>query len=397
MAAALAADAPASRPLIAGVVTALVGFTSTFAVVLTGLRAVGASADQAASGLLALCVVVGLGCLFVGARYRMPITIAWSTPGVALLAATGAVDGGWPAVVGGFLVSAGLILLAGFFPPLGALIARIPPSIAQAMLAGVLLPLCVAPFTGLLSDPWGVAPVLVVWLVAARLLPRWAVPLAFVAATVVIVVGIIRSGAQVDAATLVPRVEFVAPTLTLGSVVGIGLPLFVVTMASQNVPGVAVMRSLGYTVPWRPAMIVTGVGSALGATAGAHAINLGAISAAIAAGPDSHPDPRRRWLASISAGGSYLVLAGLSSAFAALVLLAPAGVIPAVAGVALFAAFGSAIQQAIDDPGERMPAVVTFLVAASGVAVAGVSAAFWALLAGLLVRTVLHIGRRRAV
>ncbi|MBN9211868.1 MAG: benzoate transporter [Microbacterium sp. 71-36] len=396
MTASLADDAPASRPLIAGVVTALVGFTSTFAVVLTGLRAVGATADQAASGLLALCVVVGLGCLFVGARYRMPITIAWSTPGVALLAATGAVDGGWPAVVGGFLVSAALILLAGFFPPLGALIARIPPSIAQAMLAGVLLPLCVAPFTGLVSDPWGVAPVLVVWLIAARLLPRWAVPLAFVAATAVIVVGIVRSGAQVDPSTLIPRVEFVMPTLTLGSVVGIGLPLFVVTMASQNVPGVAVMRSLGYTVPWRPAMIVTGVGSALGATAGAHAINLGAISAAIAAGPDSHPDPRRRWLASISAGGSYLVLAALSSAFAALVLLAPAGVIPAVAGVALFAAFGSAVQQAIDDPGERMPAVVTFLVAASGVAVAGVSAAFWALLAGLVVRTVLHVGRRHA-
>jgi benzoate membrane transport protein len=395
--ASLASNAPASRPIIAGVVTALVGFTSTFAVVLTGLRAVGATADQAASGLLALCVVVGLGCLFVGARYRMPITIAWSTPGVALLAATGAVDGGWPAVVGGFLVSAALILLAGFFPPLGALIARIPPSIAQAMLAGVLLPLCVAPFTGLLSDPWGVAPVLVVWLIAARLLPRWAVPLAFVAATVVIVVGIVRSGAQVDVATLVPRVEFVAPTLTLGSVIGVGLPLFVVTMASQNVPGVAVMRSLGYTVPWRPAMIVTGVGSALGATAGAHAINLGAISAAIAAGPDSHPDPDRRWLASIAVGISYFVLAVLSSAFAALVLLAPAGVIPAVAGVALFSAFGSAIQQAIDDPGERMPAVVTFLVAASGVAVAGVSAAFWALLAGLLVRTVLHVARRRDI
>lgn len=389
-------DAPASRPIIAGIVTALVGFTSTFAVVLTGLRAVGATADQAASGLLALCVVVGLGCLFVGARYRMPITIAWSTPGVALLAATGAVDGGWPAVVGGFLVSAALILLAGFFPPLGALIARIPPSIAQAMLAGVLLPLCVAPFTGLLSDPWGVAPVLVVWLIAARLLPRWAVPLAFAAATVVIVVGIVRSGAEVEAASLLPRVEFVMPTLTLGSVIGIGLPLFVVTMASQNVPGVAVMRSLGYTVPWRPAMVVTGVGSALAAPAGGHAVNLGAISAAIAAGPDSHPDPDRRWLASISVGVSYFVLAALSSAFVALVLLAPAGVIPAVAGVALFAAFGSAVQQAIDDPGERMPAVVTFLVAASGVAVAGVSAAFWALLAGLLVRAVLHVGRRRA-
>ncbi|KTS70176.1 benzoate transporter [Microbacterium testaceum] len=390
-------DASAIRPIVAGVVTALVGFTSTFAVVLTGLRAVGASDDQAASGLLALCLAIAVGCLFVGARYRMPITIAWSTPGVALLAATGAVDGGWPAVVGGFLVSAVLILLAGFFPPLGALIARIPPSIAQAMLAGVLLPLCVAPFTGVLSDPWGVAPVLVVWLVAARLLPRWAVPLAFAAATVVIVIGIVRSGAQVDPATLVPRVEFVFPTLTFGSVVGIGIPLFVVTMASQNVPGVAVMRSLGYTVPWRPAMIVTGLGSAVAATAGGHAVNLGAISAAIAAGPDSHPDPNRRWLASISVGCSYFVLAALSSAFAALVLLAPAGVIPAVAGVALFAAFGSAIQQAIDDPGERMPAVVTFLVAASGIAIAGVSAAFWALLAGLVVRAVLHVGRRRAV
>ncbi|WP_295839699.1 benzoate/H(+) symporter BenE family transporter [uncultured Microbacterium sp.] len=396
MTASLASAAPASRPIIAGVLTALVGFTSTFAVVLTGLRAVGATDDQAASGLFALCVVVGLGCLFVGARYRMPITIAWSTPGVALLAATGAVGGGWPAVVGGFLVSAVLILLAGFFPPLGALIARIPPSIAQAMLAGVLLPLCVAPFTGVISDPWGVAPVLVVWLVAARLLPRWAVPLAFMSATVVIVIGIVRSGAQVDPATLVPRVEFVLPTLTFGSVIGIGIPLFVVTMASQNVPGVAVMRSLGYTVPWRPAMIVTGLGSALGATAGAHAINLGAISAAIAAGPDSHPDPDRRWLASISTGSSYLVLAALSSAFAVLVLLAPAGVIPAVAGVALFAAFGSAIQQAIDDPGERMPAVVTFLVAASGIAIASVSAAFWALVVGLLVRAVLHLGRRTA-
>ncbi len=175
---------------------------------------------------------------------------------------------------------------------------------------------------------------------------------------------------------------------------GIALPLFVVTMASQNVPGVAVMKSLGYTIPWRPAMLVTGLGSAAAAGFGGHAMNLGAISAAIAAGPDAHPDPRRRWVAGVSAGGTYLVLGALSAAFAAIVLLAPAGVIPAVAGVALFGAFGSAVQQAIDDPGERLPAVVTFLVAASGIAVLGVSAAFWALLAGLVVRTALHLGRR---
>lgn len=383
-----------TRPLIAGVVTALVGFTSTFAVVLTGLRAVGATAEQAASGLLAITLVVGVGCIVLAGRYRIPITVAWSTPGVALLAATGAVDGGWPAVVGGFLVSAALILCAALFPPLGALIARIPPSIAQAMLAGVLLPLCVAPFLGLIQDPWGVAPVLIVWLVASRLLPRWAVPLAFLAAIAVVAVELARTGVDADAATLLPRLEFTVPTLTVGSVVGIALPLFVVTMASQNVPGVAVMRSLGYTIPWRPAMLVTGLGSAAAAGFGGHAMNLGAISAAIAAGPDSHPDPKKRWVAGVSAGSTYLVLGALSAAFAAIVLLAPAGVIPAVAGVALFGAFGSAVQQAIDDPGERLPAVVTFLVAASGIAVFGVSAAFWALVAGLVTRAVLHVGRR---
>jgi len=383
-----------ARPLVAGVVTSLVGFTSTFAVVLTGLRAVGATPEQAASGLLAITLVVGVGCVVLASRYRIPITVAWSTPGVALLAATGAVDGGWPAVVGGFFVCAALILCTALFPPLGALIARIPPSIAQAMLAGVLLPLCVAPFVGLVDDPWGVAPVLLVWLVASRFLPRWAVPLAFVAAIAVVAVELARTGVDTDAASLLPRLEFTVPTLTVGSVIGIALPLFVVTMASQNVPGVAVMRSLGYTIPWRPAMLVTGLGSVAAAGFGGHVMNLGAISAAIAAGPDAHPDPRRRWVAGVSAGGTYLVLGALSAAFAAIVLLAPAGVIPAVAGVALFGAFGSAVQQAIDDPGERVPAVVTFLVAASGIAVLGVSAAFWALASGLLVRAVLHVGRR---
>ena len=390
----MTSTASLARPLVSGVVTALVGFTSTFAVVLTGLRAVGATPAQAASGLLAITVVVGIGCALLAWRYRMPITLAWSTPGAALLAATGVVDGGWPAAVGGFLVCAALILATALFPPLGALIARIPPSIAQAMLAGVLLPLCVAPFAGLVSNPWGVAPVLIVWLVASRLLPRWAVPLAFLAAAVVIAGELARTGTGVESASLLPRVEFTAPTVTLGSVIAVAVPLFVVTMASQNVPGVAVMRSFGYTVPWRPAMLVTGFGTAVAATAGGHAANLAAISAAIAAGPDAHPDRARRWWAGVSAGGTYLVLAALSSAFVALVLLAPAGVVAAVAGVALFGAFGGAVQQAIDDPGERLPAVVTFLVAESGVAVAGVSAAFWALLAGLVVRLVLHVGRR---
>ncbi|WP_164234656.1 benzoate/H(+) symporter BenE family transporter [Microbacterium hydrocarbonoxydans] len=386
--------APLSRPIMAGVVTALVGFTSSFAVVLTGLSAVGASSAQAAGGLLAASITMGLACVILAWRYRMPITVAWSTPGAALLAATGAVDGGWPAAIGAFLLTAALILLTALWPALGALIARIPPSIAQAMLAGVLLPLCLAPITGLVENPWGVVPVVLTWLVFARIAPRWAVPLAFAAAAVVVGVSLIRESAAVDPALLLPHAELTTPTFTAGAAVGIALPLFIVTMASQNVPGVAIMRSFGYEVPWRPAMLVTGLGTALGAPAGGHAINLAAISAALAAGPDADPDPRRRWVAGVSTGVSYLVLGGLSAAFAALVLLAPDAVIPAVAGLALFGAFGSSVQQAIDDPGERVPAVVTFLVAASGISLLGVSAAFWALVAGLMVRVVLHAGRR---
>jgi benzoate membrane transport protein len=220
------------------------------------------------------------------------------------------------------------------------------------------------------------------------------VPLAFAAAAIVVIAGLAAEGASVPAAALLPHVELTAPTVTVGSLIGIALPLYIVTMASQNVPGVAVMQSFGYRVPWRPAMLVTGIATALAAPAGGHAVNLAAISAALAAGPDAGPDRMRRWIAGVSTGVSYLVLGAAASVFATLVVLAPVAVIPAVAGLALLGAFGSAVQQAIDDPGERIPAVVTFLVAASGVSFLGVSAAFWALAAGLLVRLVLHAGRR---
>ena len=176
MSAAAPARASVSRPITAGVVTALVGFTSSFAVVLTGLDAVGATPQQAASGLLALSLTMGAACVLLAWRYRMPITAAWSTPGAALLAAVSVVDGGWPAAVGAFLVVAALILLTALVPRLGSLIAAIPPSIAQAMLAGVLLPLCLAPVTGVVENPWGVVPVVLTWLLFARLAPRWAVP-----------------------------------------------------------------------------------------------------------------------------------------------------------------------------------------------------------------------------
>jgi benzoate membrane transport protein len=380
------------RPISAGVVAGLVGFTSAFVVVLSGLAGVGANSDQAASGLLAVSVTMGLSCILLATWTRMPVTVAWSTPGAALLASTGMVDGGWPAAVGAFLITGVLIVLTGVVPHLGALIARIPASVAQAMLAGVLFQLCLGPITGLAANPLEVAPVVVVWLLALRLAPRWAAPLAFVAAAIVIGVHVVFSDAPIDAAAFIPRVEFTAPAFTLAGAIGIALPLYLVTMASQNVPGVAVMKGLGYEVPWRRSMVVTGIGTLLGAPAGGHTINLAAISAALAAGPEAGEDRDRRWIAAVTAGITFVLLGIASSAFGALVLLAPAGVIAAVAGLALLGTLAASLQSALAGSEERIPAVVAFATAASGIALAGVSAAFWALVAGLAVRSVLRLG-----
>lgn len=232
-----------SRPVAAGVVTALVGFTSAFVVVLQGLTAVGATHAQAASGLLAVTILMGLTSFVLSLTTRLPITVAWSTPGAALLASTGTVDGGWPAAIGAFVVTGVLVLATGLVPALGSLITRIPASVAQAMLAGIVMQLCLGSVTGMAANPWAVGPVVLVWVLALWLAPRWASPLAFVAAAVVIAAHLARSGAHVDTASLVPRLELTAPTLTLGGLVGVALPLYLVTMASQNVPGVAVMRA----------------------------------------------------------------------------------------------------------------------------------------------------------
>jgi benzoate membrane transport protein len=386
----------ALRPISAGLVSALVGFTSAFAVVLAGLTAVGATSEQASSGLLAVSVTMGVACILLTWWTRMPITVAWSTPGAALLATTGAVEGGWPAAVGAFLITGALIVLTGLVPWLGALVARIPAAIAQAMLAGVLLQLCLGPITGLAENPIAVAPIVIAWLLGMRFLPRWAAPLAFLTAAIVIGVHVAVSGDSVAPVSLAPRLEITAPAFTLAGAIGIALPLYLVTMASQNVPGVAVMKGLGYEVPWRRSMLVTGVGTLLGAPAGGHAINLAAISAALAAGPEAGEDRSKRWIASVTAGIVLIALGIASAAFGTLVSLSPAGVIAAVAGLALLATFATALKAALTETTEQIPAAITFATAASGIAILGVSAAFWALTAGLIVRFVLQVGRRAA-
>ena len=374
-------DPAAHHAIIAGVVAALVGYTGAFAVVLSGLRAVGASPAEAASGLLALTATMGIATLLLSHRHRIPVLIAWSTPGAALLASTGTVHGGWPAAVGAFLVCGVLILLTGIWHRLGSLIASIPAPIAQAMLAGVVLELCLTPVRGFVAHPAEVAPIVLTWLAMLRIAPKWSVPAAFAVALVVI--GIDAAGDGGVHGSLLPQLRWNTPRFTSAAILSLALPLYVVTMAGQNVPGTAILATYGYRVPWRDSMTVTGTGTIAGAFAGGHAVNLAAISAALVAAPHAHPDPDRRWRAAFSAGWSFLVLALLSGALTTFVSAAPADVVGAVAGLALLATLASSLGAALGGDTGREAAAITFVIAASGVTFLGIGAAFWALLAGL--------------
>ncbi len=370
-----------SHTVLAGVVAALVGFTGASAVVLTGLRGVGATPAEAASGLMALTVTQGFGTIWLTRRHRIPILLAWSTPGAALLASTGVVHGGWPAAVGAFLVVGVLITLTGLWPRLGALIASIPVPIAQAMLAGVVLELCLTPVKGFVAHPWEVGPIILVWLLFRRLAPKWAAPAAF--ATALIVIAVVAADHGGVNGSLLPHVRWTLPRFTTAGLLSLALPLYIVTMAGQNVPGTTVLASYGYRVPWAETMTTTGLGTIAGASAGGHAINLAAISAALVAAPPADPDPETRWIAAASAGWFYFVLALFSGALATLIGVASPDVIGAVAGLALLGTLASSLAGALGGEEGREAAAITFVVAASGTTFLGVGSAFWALLAGL--------------
>jgi len=383
------------RAVVAGLVTILVGYTGAFAVVLTGLQAVGASPAQAASGLAVLCFTMGTATIVLAWRYRMPITIAWSTPGAALLASTGIPEGGWPAAVFAFIVTGALLAVTGLVPWLGRLVAKIPTQLAQAMLAGVLVPICLVPVQSLLKAPLVIAPVLVTWLVMLAWKPRWA---AATAVGLALVIAVIAVGAGPGLAVLPPpgtALVFTMPVPSWSAAIGLAVPLWLVTMASQNIPGVAVLGSFGYRAPWRSALTLTGLGTVVGAPFGGHAINYAAISAALAASPDAGEDPAKRWRAAVVAGFGYLVFGGITATITALVFAGPPGLLQAAAGVALLGTLGASLAGSMAEAEGREAAVVTFLVAASGISVAGIGAAFWALAAGLLVRAVSVQLRRR--
>lgn len=379
-----------------GMLIAFVGFSSSFAVVLQGLKATGATDQEAASGLMALSVAMGACGIILSVWKRMPISIAWSTPGAAFLASVGMVKGGFPVVVGAFVISSLLIIIAGLFRPLSRAVSAIPPALANAMLAGVLVTLCLAPVKAVAFNPWLGLPIVIAFFVTAAINRLFAVPVALAVFVLVLIFGI-----HIDPAalahigdSLMPRPIFVMPEFSFAALISVAFPLFLITMASQNIPGITVLKVNGYEPGPGLLFTATGIFSLLAAPFGAHAVNLAAITAAMCAGEDAHRDPRRRYWAGIISGIFYVVLGLLAGAVTAAVALAPAVLIESVAGLALIGAFSASVTSAFKEAETREAAAVTFIVTVSGQAFGGISGAFWGLLAGGAVMTLTGYARR---
>lgn len=373
--------------IAAGFVTVLVGFASTAAIVFQAAQALDATPAQTASWMWALGIGMGATCIALSLRWKMPVVTAWSTPGAAVLA-TSAAGVSMGEAVAGFLVSALLIAIAGFSGIFERMLGRIPLSLASAMLAGVLLRFGIDAFAAIQAAPALVLSMLATWLLARRWWPRYAV-----IATLLAGIAAAALAGQLHLAGL--RLElaqpvWTTPRLSLASILGVALPLFVVTMASQNVPGVAAIRASGYPVPVSPAIGWTGVASLLLAPFGAFALNLAAITAAICMGPEAHADPARRYTAAVWAGLFYLLVGLFGATVAGLFAAFPQALVLAIAGIALFGTLGNSLVAALREEDEREAALVTFLVTASGLSLLGVGAAFWGLVAGVCVRLALR-------
>ncbi len=367
--------------IVAGFVAVLVGFTSSVVIVFQAAAALGATEAQATSWIWALGLGMGLTSLGLSWWYRMPVLTAWSTPGAALLVTAGA---GVPMgdAVGAFIVCALLITAAGATGWFDRIMHRIPQALSAALLAGVLVRFALDAFASLQREFWLVFPMFVVYLLGRRWWPRYAVPAVLAAGTAVAAFkGQLQLG-SVQWAWAVP--VFTMPTFSLAATIGMALPLFVVTMASQNLPGVAAQRAAGYAVPVSPVVATTGIATLLLAPFGAYALSLAAITAAICMGREAHEDPARRWTASATAGLVYIVVGLLGGAVVGLIAAFPKELVLAVAGFALLGTIGGGLAVAMKDERQREAALVTFLVTASGLSLWGVGAAFWGVVAGTL-------------
>jgi benzoate membrane transport protein len=376
----------------AGFVTVLVGYSSSAVIVFQAAKASGAGPAEIASWMWALGLGTGLTCIGLSLRYRVPVVTAWSTPGAALLVTSAA---GLPlsAAIGAFIVSGALMLLFGATGWFERQMSRLPVPLASGMLAGVLLRFGLDVFVAMKSQALLTLAMFALYLAGRRYWPRYAVPGVLLVGTAIAA----RQG-QLHLAGLhlaLARPILTVPTFTWSALVGVAVPLFVVTMASQNVPGVTVMRASGYReTPVSPLIAWTGLATVVLAPFGAFALNLAAITAAICTGGEAHPDPARRYVASVVAGGFYLMLGLMGATVGALFAAFPRELVLAVAGMALFGAIGSGLATALREDTQREPALITFLITASGVSLLGIGSAFWGLAGGLAAVAVLGGGRR---
>lgn len=379
--------------LFSALVAVFVGFAASVAVVLAAAQALGATPAQTVSWIAGLALAKGAASLWLSWRHRLPIICAWSTPGAALIAASSGLD--MAAAVGAFLLAAALMMLTAAFRPLGALIEKIPMPIAAAMLAGVIFRFVVAVFDEARVSPGLVLPLLAVFLLARLVNP-------FLGVIAALGVGIAVSFATGLATwptggLALTGLEFVTPRFDTAAMLGIGIPLYLVTMAAQNLPGFAVLRAAGYQPPVPACLFVTGLTSFLTAPFGAHMVNMAAISASICTGPDTHPDAAQRWKAGILYGVLWLAIAATAGLLLALILAMPKALIVAVAGLGLVGSLTGALTQATASDAHRFAAIIAFAVAASSLTLFGVGSAFWSLVAGLGVLTLDAIaGRLRA-
>jgi benzoate membrane transport protein len=367
--------------VVAGFVTVLVGFTSSAVLVFKAAEAAGAGPREIGSWMGALGLGMGLTCILLSLRYRVPVVTAWSTPGAAMLI-TGVAGVSMAEAVGAFLVSAALITASGFSGVFERAINRIPLSLASGLLAGVLLRFGLEVFVSLGTRPWMVLAMLAAYLAMRRTVPRYAV-LAALAAGVAVALG--QGALRLDTVSLaLAQPVYTAPVFSVGALFGVAIPLFIVTMASQNVPGVAVIRASGYEVPVSPVIGWTGVATLALAPFGGFTVNLAAITAAICMGREAHEDPRRRYVAAVAAGVFYLLVGLFGATVAALFAAFPKELVLSIAGLALLGTIGNGLAVALANARDREPALITFLVTASGVTLLGVGSAFWGLVAGAL-------------
>jgi len=365
--------------VVAGFITVLVGFASSAVIVFQAAQAVGATQAQIASWMWALGLGMGVTCIGLSLRYRVPVVTAWSTPGAAMLVVgTGAVA--YSDAIGAFLLAAVLGMLAGFSGVFAKVMRRVPMALAAGMLAGVLLRFGLDVFVSMGTQLGMALAMFATWLVGRRLFPRYAV-----IATLLVGVGVAATQGLLHAEQLrleLAAPEFTWPTLSWPAVFGIALPLFVVTMASQNIPGVAVIRASGYDTPISPVIGWIGVVNTVLAPFGAYGLNLAAITAAICMGREAHEDPARRYTAAVAAGAFYIVVGLFGATVAAVFAAFPKELVACVAGIALFGTIANSLAMALREESDREAALVTFLVTASGLSLAGIGSAFWGLVAG---------------